>query len=159
MVSALPIRQGVMIRVRSSSDASHLFYCRVIPITVETCLHVALLNFEILIQCFGEGRDLIHLEISLFLVDELPRQARDVGIVLSRYLDLAEGNLEIFDDIIDMFDAYRNTNQVGFYTAGSLFLFTQLLMGSRGRVNDQRFGITNIGQVTGNFYVFDKSAG
>jgi len=54
--------------------------------------------------------------------------------------------VEVGDNIADVLDANREPDQFGRDAGISLFFHGELLVGGRGRVNDERFGVADVGQ-------------
>jgi hypothetical protein len=70
-----------------------------------------------------------------------------------------QGVLEVGLDVLDVLDAHRHPHQVRAYAGALLLGFRQLLVGGGRRVDDQRLGIADVGQVTGQLDVVDELPG
>jgi hypothetical protein len=64
--------------------------------------------------------------------------------------------VDIGNDIVHVLDADGKANEVGRHSTGDLLLLAQLLVGRGSRMNDQRLGVTDIGQVGQQLDVVDK---
>ena len=57
-----------------------------------------------------------------------------------------DGLVEIGEDVADVLDADREADEFRGDPGGELFFDGELLVGRRGGVNDQRFGVADVGQ-------------
>jgi len=73
--------------------------------------------------------------------------------------DCVQGLFKVGFDIINMFYADRQAQQTGFYPSQNLFFQRKLFMGGGTGVNDQRFGISDIGQMAYQLYRFNQFVG
>ena len=69
----------------------------------------------------------------------------------------AEGLVEVVADVGYVFDAHRDADVFGADAGRELFGFGELLVGSGGRVDDEGFGIAEVGEVAGELNVIDQS--
>src|SRR6266849_3693910 len=65
--------------------------------------------------------------------------------------------IDVPEDIIERFQSDRQPNHLRRNTSGALLLFVELTMRRRCRMNDQRLGIADIGQVRQELDRLDKS--
>ena len=70
--------------------------------------------------------------------------------------EIGERLIEVVADIVDIFDAHRHPDVFGTHARRQLLLFGQLLVGGRSRVNHQRFGVPQIGQMAGELQAVDQ---
>ncbi|MMZ62720.1 hypothetical protein D1872_249390 [compost metagenome] len=75
-----------------------------------------------------------------------------------RLLSLASVDrlLQIIQDVVDRLCTYRQANQAWCYTGSFLCFCSKLLMCRAGRMNNQRFGIADIGKMGEQLHVFDQ---
>ena len=60
-----------------------------------------------------------------------------------------QGLIDVGDDVVDVFQAYRDADEFRGNAGGKLGLRTHLTMAGGGGVQDQGFGVADIGQVAG----------
>src|SRR5690606_32912797 len=65
--------------------------------------------------------------------------------------------VQIGDDVVHVLNADGQANQVGAHARGPLFFLGQLLVGRARGVNDQRFGVTHVGQKRKQLDVVDEA--
>ena len=68
---------------------------------------------------------------------------------------MLEGFVQIFADILDVFDAEREAQQVGIDARGDELLLVELRMGGRGGMNQQRLRVADVGQMADEMEVVD----
>ena len=66
--------------------------------------------------------------------------------------------VQIGDDVVHVLDADGQPNQVRAHAGRPLFLVGQLLVGRARRMNDQRFGVTDVGQKREQLHVVDEAS-
>ena len=64
--------------------------------------------------------------------------------------------VDIGNNILHILDADRKPDEIGGDAGGNLLLLAQLLVGRGSRMNDQRFGIADIGQMRKQLHVVDE---
>ena len=69
---------------------------------------------------------------------------------------LVEGLIEVPEDIVDVFDANAQTDEIRADTRGSLLLIRKLAVRGAGRMNGQRLGIAQVSDVTDEFQAIDE---
>ena len=66
--------------------------------------------------------------------------------------------LKVMRDILHIFQTDTHSDQIGRNTALDLFLVRQLLVSGHPGVDDQGFGIANVGQMAAEFEIVDDGA-
>ncbi len=64
--------------------------------------------------------------------------------------------VEVGEDVIDVFDADREADEFGGDSGGALLFLVELGMSGGGRVDRQRFGIADVGEVFEKFEGIDE---
>ena len=67
-----------------------------------------------------------------------------------------QGLFEIGLDVINVLNANGDSNHGGGDACGSLLVFAQLLVGRRGWMDDEGFGIPNVGQMARQLEAIDE---
>src|SRR6478672_7389082 len=84
--------------------------------------------------------------------------SRSSGMIAPlRRLDGAQRLIEIPADVDRVFNPNRNPDQVGTGSGGNLLLLAQLLVSGAGGVDDQRFGVADVGEMRDQGQAFDET--
>jgi hypothetical protein len=73
-------------------------------------------------------------------------------------MGVLQGLFEVGLDVLDVFDADGDPDQVRTHSGGRLLVGGQLLMRGRGRMDHESLGVAHVGQVAGQFNGVDELA-